>query len=394
MTSSTDGVYTKSLSHHIVRALRDMFDENNVLVKVFRYARDRLNANDLHNVKIKLLAKLNSDIFQHDLPVVGELAILVVDETGGVTHQPDVMVQHLSNEMERVSFYHPNLMALQYLILFPYGEDGWHPTIMLRNTNDPTNYSQQSIPLDIMVEHKSDPIVDIVQATYSSIQQNYSHPTYFVDRAILAPLHEIVSSINDYMLAEFAGKEACYYSSANIESDGVEPSMLEAEFPTEFLNSMRIGNFPDHELKLKVGAPVILLRNIDQSTGLYNGTRLIVKSLGTWCIEVEVMTGSHAGDKVYLPRNTLVSEGKSLNFTLLRRQYPIALCFAMTINKSQGQTLHEVGICLKRQVFTHGQFYVALSRVTTKKGLKILSCDEDGKPINFMKNIVFREILN
>ncbi|CAN1761723.1 ATP-dependent DNA helicase PIF1 [Linum perenne] len=90
------------------------------------------------------------------------------------------------------------------------------------------------------------------------------------------------------------------------------------------------------------------------------------------------MTGSHAGDKVYLPR----------------RQYPIALCFAMTINKSQGQTLHEVGICLKRQVFTHGQLYVALSRVTTKKGLKILSCDEDGKPVNFMKNIVFREVLN
>ncbi|CAN1799649.1 ATP-dependent DNA helicase PIF1 [Linum perenne] len=254
--------------------------------------------------------------------------------------------------------------------------------------------SQQSIPPDIMVEHKSDPIVDIVQATYSSIQQNYSHPTYFADRAILAPLHEIVSSINDYMLAEFPGKEACYYSSDNIESDGVEPGMLEAEFPTEFLNSMRIGNFSDHELKLKVGAPVILLRNIDQSTGLCNGTRLIVKSLGTWCIEVEVMTGSHAGDKVYLPRITLASKEKSLNFTLLRRQYPIALCFAMTINKSQGQTLHEVGICLKRQVFTHGQLYVALSRVTTKKGLKILSCDEDGKPVNFMKNIVFREVLN
>ncbi|CAN1799651.1 ATP-dependent DNA helicase PIF1 [Linum perenne] len=230
--------------------------------------------------------------------------------------------------------------------------------------------SQQSIPPDIMVEHKSDPIVDIVQATYSSIQQNYSHPTYFADRAILAPLHEIVSSINDYMLAEFPGKEACYYSSDNIESDGVEP------------------------VKLKVGAPVILLRNIDQSTGLCNGTRLIVKSLGTWCIEVEVMTGSHAGDKVYLPRITLASKEKSLNFTLLRRQYPIALCFAMTINKSQGQTLHEVGICLKRQVFTHGQLYVALSRVTTKKGLKILSCDEDGKPVNFMKNIVFREVLN
>ncbi|CAN1293758.1 hypothetical protein LINPERPRIM_LOCUS22168 [Linum perenne] len=132
-----------------------MFDENNVLVKVFRYARDRLNANDLHNVKIKLLAKRISDGREYDLPAVDELAILVVDETGGVTHQPDVMVQHLSNEMERVSFYHPSLMALQYPILFPYGEDGWHPTIMLRNTNDPTNCVSQYAHINVEFCNKS-----------------------------------------------------------------------------------------------------------------------------------------------------------------------------------------------------------------------------------------------
>ncbi|CAN1837200.1 ATP-dependent DNA helicase PIF1 [Linum perenne] len=250
-----------------------------------------------------------------------------------------------------------------------------------------------SIPPDIMVEQNEDPVADIVQAVYSDVHENYTDPAYFADHAILAPLHETVSSINDHMLSDFPGEEKCYYSSDSIQSDGGQHEMLEAEFPTEFLNSMKIGNFPVHELKLKVGAPVILLRNIDQATGLCNGTRLIIKRLGTWSIEVEVLTRSHAGHRVYLPRIALASEQKSLNFTLIRRQYPVALCFSMTINKSQGQTLHQVGICLKRQVFTHGQLYVALSRVTKKSGLSIISCDEDGHPTRIMNNIVYHEVL-
>ncbi|CAN1821283.1 ATP-dependent DNA helicase PIF1 [Linum perenne] len=235
-----------------------------------------------------------------------------------------------------------------------------------------------SIPHDILVEQIVDPIVDIVEATYISRREKYADPAYFVARAILAPLHETVSSINDYMLGQFLGEEVCYYNSNSIISDVVQPDMVEAEFPVEFLNSMKIGKFLDHELKLKHGAPVILLRNIEQSTGLCIGTRLIVKSLGTWSTEVEVLTGSHTGDRVFLPRI----------------QFLIALCFAMIINKSQGQTLEEVGICLTRQIFTHGQLYVALSLVTKKSGLKISSCEEAGEPINFMKNIVFEEVLN
>ncbi|CAN1274858.1 ATP-dependent DNA helicase PIF1 [Linum perenne] len=189
-------------------------------------------------------------------------------------------------------------------------------------------------------------------------------------------------------------KEKCYYSSDSIQYEAANQSEIEAEFPPEFLNSLRIGNFPDHELKLKVGVPVILLRNIDQSMGLCNGTRAIVRTLGTWSIEIEIITGSNIGDRVYLPRMTLSNKQKSLNFTLLRRQYPLALSFAMTINKSQGQTLQNVGLCLKKQVFTHGQLYVALSRVTTKDGLKIISCDDADDEKSCMKNIVFQEIFN
>ena len=65
----------------------------------------------------------------------------------------------------------------------------------------------------------------------------------------------------------------------------------------------------------------------------------------------------------------------------------------MTINKSQGQTLDLVGVYLPKPVFSHGQFYVAISRVTSKKGLKILALDEDGKPTLETRNIVYQEIL-
>ncbi|CAN1795976.1 ATP-dependent DNA helicase PIF1 [Linum perenne] len=223
-----------------------------------------------------------------------------------------------------------------------------------------------------------DPVIAIVEETYTQLSDNIGNADYFAGRAILAPFHETVSQINNYMLDQFPGEEMCYYNYDSIQSDCVNSSTAEDEFPLEFLNSLQIGNFPDHQLKLKVGVPVILLRNLDQTTGLCNGTRMVIRTLGTWFIEVEILMGTHVGERVYLPR----------------RQYPIALSFAMTINKSQGQTLHSVGLCLKRQVFTHGQLYVALSRVTRKSGLKIIiSCNEVGEPIKSMKNIVFHEVL-
>jgi len=82
----------------------------------------------------------------------------------------------------------------------------------------------------------------------------------------------------------------------------------------------------------------------------------------------------------------------SIPFKFQRRQFPISLCFAITIKKSQGQTLSKVRLYLPRLVFTHGQLYVGIFRVTTKKGLKILILDEDGKVSNTTTNVVYKEI--
>lgn len=66
----------------------------------------------------------------------------------------------------------------------------------------------------------------------------------------------------------------------------------------------------------------------------------------------------------------------------------------MTINKNQGQSLKIVGVFLKEQVFTHDQLYVALSRVSSNKGLKIITCDHEGKPFSYTKNSVYEDVIS
>ncbi|CAN1829526.1 ATP-dependent DNA helicase PIF1 [Linum perenne] len=234
---------------------------------------------------------------------------------------------------------------------------------------------------------------DIVKATYPDILHNYQNAAYLASRAVLAPHHDMVHKVNAHVLSLIPGEEITYLSSDSIDSEKGKQNVIHPEFPNELLNSLQIPGFPDHEIKLKVGVPIILLRNIDQAAGLCNGTRMVVKLLGQWFIEAEIISGSNIGESVFLPRMTLTTEYLSLNIVLSRRQYPVAICFAMTINKSQGQTLKQVGLCLQHQVFSHGQLYVALSRVTTRTGLKILSCDVDGNHLNTMQNIVYKEIL-
>jgi len=105
--------------------------------------------------------------------------------------------------------------------------------------------------------------------------------------------------------------------------------------PPELLHSLKISGLLNHCLDLKVGAPVILLRNLNQSIGLCNGTRLIISKLGDRVIEANVISGSKVGETALIPRIDL-TPSNLLDLQLKRRQFPLKLAFAMTINKSQG----------------------------------------------------------
>lgn len=123
----------------------------------------------------------------------------------------------------------------------------------------------------------------------------------------------------------------------------------------------------------------MLIRNID-APRLCNGTRLVVKQLFQHIIEATVMTGCAKGEDVFIPKIPIEYEEGTVSFK--RTQFPVKLCFAMTINKAQGQSLKVAGIDLRSPCFSHGQLYVPCSRLGTAANLFVLS--EEGKT----KNIV------
>jgi ATP-dependent DNA helicase PIF1 len=82
-----------------------------------------------------------------------------------------------------------------------------------------------------------------------------------------------------------------------------------------------------------------------------------VENVHEHILECKLLTGEMEGETVFIPKIKLSS--KNFPFTLHRKQFPVKPCFAMTINKSQGQTIENVGIDLTDPVFSHGQVYVA-----------------------------------
>jgi ATP-dependent DNA helicase PIF1 len=257
---------------------------------------------------------------------------------------------------------------------------------------DENGEAEIEIPDELCVKDADNPLMSLVDFVYPNIVANIANNKMFQDEAILAPTLEVVQQVNDFVLDIIPGDSKDYLSCDTPCKSDEEHSIQSDWFTSEFLNDIKCSGIPNHRLTLKVGVPVMLLRNIDQAAGLCNGTRLQIKDLGKNIIIASVISGKNSGDTVYIPRMDLVPSDSGLPFKFCRRQFPISLCFAMTINKSQGQSLSKVGLFLPRPVFTHGQFYVAVSRVTTKKGLRMLILDEDGKICTTTTNVVFPEV--
>ncbi|XP_070011315.1 uncharacterized protein [Nicotiana sylvestris] len=153
------------------------------------------------------------------------------------------------------------------------------------------------IPDDLLIHNCDDPVSGIVESTYSDFLRHFTDIKYLQERAILAPTLQMVESVNEYMVSLNNSQDKSYLSSDTIcKSDHAFTSLEHVHTP-EFLNSIKCSGIPNHYITLKVGVPVMLLRNIDQSSGLCNGTRLIITRLGNRVIEAKVLSGNMAGDK-------------------------------------------------------------------------------------------------
>ena len=205
------------------------------------------------------------------------------------------------------------------------------------------------IPDEFLIEPEQDPIEKIVTSTYPLFEEMQGNTEYLKERTILAPKNETVNEIKQYMLQFLPGEKNHYLSSDSICKASSNIPDQDNLYPVEFLNTLEFPGIPNHKIELKEGVPIMLLRNVNQKLGMCNGTRLIMTHLGTWIIEAKIITGSNIGTKVFIPRIVLSPTESKWPFILKRRQFPLKICYAMTINKSQGQTLNNVGLYLQVQ---------------------------------------------
>ena len=220
---------------------------------------------------------------------------------------------------------------------------------------------------------------DLLTSVFPDIHQHYKDSQWLCERAILAPKNDIVTDINSQLLQKIPGETHLFKSIDTI------PDEDEAvQYPVEFLNSLEIPGVPPHRLQLKLGSPIMLLRNMD-APKLCNGTRLVVKQLLPHVIEATVITGVGKGEDVFIPKIPIIPT--DLPFQFKRLQFPVKLSFAMTINKSQGQSIKFAGINLESPCFSHGQLYVGCSRVGCPKNLYIYC------PNGKTTNVVYPEAL-
>ncbi|XP_022003995.1 uncharacterized protein LOC110901476 [Helianthus annuus] len=168
------------------------------------------------------------------------------------------------------------------------------------------------IPEDLLIKCSEDPMSDLIEFVYPSLLQLYKDKDYFAERAILAPTNEVVQEINEKLLDSFPGDEVEYLSSDSIcQTDQGKNEANARLYSPDVLNGLKISGLPNHRLVLKVGVPVMLLRNIDQ-----------------------------------------------------------------------------------QNVFSHGQLYVALSRVKSRGGVNLLILDKDGNVTSKTTNVVYKEVFS
>ena len=223
---------------------------------------------------------------------------------------------------------------------------------------------------------------ELFDKVYDNLEDNHANIDWLMERAILAPLNETVNAINNILLNRFPGNDVKTYNAI----DSVPNEDDATQYPLEFLNSLQPSGMPPYQLRLKIGLPVMVLRNL--APGIANGTRLIIRKTMERCLETVISTGSRKGEILYLPMISLTPSDTGLPFTFTRRQFPIKPAMAMTINKSQGQTLKVAGLELQDPCFSHGQFYVACSRVSSNSNLFI----HVNTPST--RNVVYHEVLS
>ena len=181
--------------------------------------------------------------------------------------------------------------------------------------------------------------------------ENYTQRNFdcFCSKTIVSPKNDTVNEINKIIMGRVLG-DFKYYKSIDTACN-VEDIVHYAQ---DFLNSLNPADLSPHDLELKEGIPIMLLRYLNRPR-MCNGTRLLIKELRDNLIAATIITGPAAGQLAHIPRISMMLTDLPICFR--RLQYPVKVSFALTINKYQGQTFSMIHVDLRKECFCHGQLH-------------------------------------
>ncbi|KEH25604.1 PIF1-like helicase [Medicago truncatula] len=226
------------------------------------------------------------------------------------------------------------------------------------DASDENGKMKVEIPEYLLILDTKNPLMSLIDFVYPDLNDNLGDPLFFQEKGILAPTLDSIEHVNEYMMSLIPGEEKEYLSYDSVCRSGENFDVQSEWFTTEFLNGIKI----------------MLMRNIDQVNGLCNGTRLTITHLGKTTIVATVITLKRESTRVFIPWMNLILSDPGLPFKFRR------------------QSLSRVGVYLPKPVFTHGQLYVIVSRLTSRKGLKLLILDEYNNVCKETTYVVYREL--
>ncbi|GJU49707.1 ATP-dependent DNA helicase PIF1-like protein [Tanacetum coccineum] len=204
------------------------------------------------------------------------------------------------------------------------------------------------VPDEIIIDAVDDRVMSIIDFTYPHILYNINDLSYCQEKIILAPTNEAVDTINDHLLEKFPGEETVYLSCDNIDKTKRDAAIDQSIFSREFMNGLKFSCVPNHRLTLKVGVPIMLLRDLIKQMDCVKGQdsnkrglKVVVcdeddyiSKTTTHVVYIEVLQGSIAvlfGLLLISFATTTPSEAHTLKSLEQKKQFIVPMSEAMAV---------------------------------------------------------------
>ena len=239
---------------------------------------------------------------------------------------------------------------------------------------------------------------ELEDKVFGDLHNRYMDSEYLRDRAIMSCTNDVIQSCNQQIVSRLPGRSVTCKSTYSFVNDNDN-----LRHDTGSLECINPSGLPPHLLQLKIGACIILIRNLNIKEGHCNGTRYIILDLTRRCIRAKKLNSCGDGnDEIFIPRIPLRSNESDYPVPFIRMQFPVLVAYYLTISRAQGQTFKKAGMYLPRNVFAHGHMYVGLSRCGDPNGLHIYADQGEFTHVGHMldntklysKNVVYTEMLS